>query len=128
VPVGWTRGKRFIVAGPTSLGQSAFALGAAAHAAIDARVPTAIFSIEMTRTENTIRILALESAIDLHQLMHGRLDEAQMTLLEQAARRVHAAPIYLDDTATRVSEIRARARRLKAEHGLGLVVVDHIHD
>lgn len=125
---GWKPGNLIIVAGATSMGKSAFALGAAAHAAIDARVPTAIFSIEMTRTENTIRILALESAIDLHQLMHGRLNEVQMTRLEQAARRVHTAPLYLDDTATRVSEIRARARRLKVEHGLGLVVVDHIHD
>lgn len=125
---GWKPGNLVIVAGATSMGKSAFALGAAAHAAIDARVPTAIFSIEMTRTENTIRILALESAIDLHQLMHGRLNEVQMTHLEQAARRVHTAPLYLDDTATRVSEIRARARRLKVEQGLGLVVVDHIHD
>lgn len=125
---GWKPGNLIIVAGATSMGKSAFALAAAAHAAIDARVPTAIFSIEMTTVENTIRLLSLESLIDLSRLMHGKIEDHEYQRLRDAAARIHSAPLFLDDTATRVSEIRARARRLKVEHGLGLVVVDHIHD
>ena len=125
---GWKPGNLIIVAGATSMGKSAFALGAAAHAAIERRVPTAIFSIEMTKVENTIRLLSLESLIDLNRLMHGKIEDHEYQQLQDAAARIHSAPLHLDDTATRVSEIRARARRLKAEHNLGLVVVDHIHD
>ena len=125
---GWKPGNLIITAGATSMGKSAFALGAAAHAAIEARVPTAIFSIEMTKVENTIRLLSLESLIDLSRLMHGKVEDHEYQRLRDAAARIHSAPLFLDDTATRVSEIRARARRLKVEHNLGLVIVDHIHD
>lgn len=125
---GWKPGNLIIVAGATSMGKSAFALAAAAHAAIERRVPTAIFSIEMTKVENTIRLLSLESLIDLSRLMDGKIEDHEYQRLRDAAARIHSAPLFLDDTATRVSEIRARARRLKVEHRLGLIVVDHIHD
>ena len=121
-------GNLILIAGATSMGKSAIALQWAAYAAAEKQVPTAIFSIEMTRTENTIRMLAQEAMADLDAMIHGRVTESDMTRIEVAARRLHPAPLFLDDSATRALEIRARARRLKKEHGLGLIIVDHIHD
>src|SRR5690606_30817127 len=86
---GWKSGNLIIVAGATSMGKSAFALAAAAHAAIERRVPTAIFSIEMTRVENTIRLLSLESLIDLSRLRDGKIEDHEYQWLRDAAARIH---------------------------------------
>jgi replicative DNA helicase len=125
---GFKPGSLVIVAGATSAGKSAFALQCAAHAAVTAGVPTAVFSIEMTRDENVMRVLANEGMIDLSRMLNGALNDDEYARLADAATRVSSAPMFFDDSATRAAEIRARARRLKAEHGLGLIVVDHIHD
>lgn len=121
-------GNLIVVAGATSMGKSALALQWAAHAAMREEVPTAIFSIEMTRTENTLRILAQEAIADLDAMIRGGATGEDYTRIERVARHLHQSQLFLDDSATRAAEIRARARRIKAEHGLGLIVVDHIHD
>lgn len=125
---GWKPGSLYVIAGATSMGKSAFGLQSVAYAAIDQQVPSAIFSIEMTRLENTVRLLAIEGMLDLHAMLNGDLQDHDLPKLEHAGRRLAAAKLVLDDTATRVSEIRARARRIKRDHGLGLILVDHIHD
>lgn len=121
-------GNLIILAGATSMGKSAMALHLAANAAIDEKVPTAFFSIEMTGVENTARVLSMEGMVNLAHFLNGKLADDEYPRLDHAIQRVRAARMVLDDSATRVMEIRARARRIKSEHGLGLVVVDHIHD
>ena len=125
---GWKPGNLILVGGSTSMGKSAAALQFAAHAAVNERVPTAIFSIEMTREENLCRIIAQLAQVDLKQLTDGEVPAHCLPDIETAATALHGAGLWLDDSATTVAEIRSRARRLKAENGLGLIVVDHIHD
>lgn len=125
---GFKPGNLIILAGATSMGKSAMALQIVAHATIEVKVPTALFSIEMTNVENAARLLSLESMVSLDGILNGGLSDADYTNIAHASHRIHVAPLIMDDTAVRVMDIRARARRIKAEHGLGLIVVDHIHD
>jgi len=125
---GFKNGNLIIVAGSTSMGKSAFALQCATNAAVQSNVPVGIFSIEMTTEENTQRILANEAMADLAQMIKGEPSQDDMVSIEKASSYVYKAPIFLEDGALRVSEIRAIARRMKRDDNVGLIVVDHIHD
>ena len=116
-----------IVAGRPSMGKTALALSMAQYAAIDKRETVAIFSLEMSKEQLVLRTLCSEARVDAHKLRSGFLGRADWPKLTAAAGRLSEASIYIDDTpAMTVLEMRAKARRLKAEHGLGLVIVDYL--
>ncbi|MCG0275124.1 MAG: replicative DNA helicase [Thermosediminibacteraceae bacterium] len=116
-----------LVAARPSMGKTAFALNIAQNAAIRHRIPVAIFSLEMSKEQLVQRMLCAESNVDSHKLRTGRLDEDDWPRLARAMGPLSEAPIYIDDTpGITCLEIRAKARRLKAEKGLGLVVIDYL--
>jgi replicative DNA helicase len=116
-----------IIAGRPSMGKTAFVLNIAAHAALDKGKSVAIFSLEMSKEQLVLRLLGSESRVDAHRLRTGHLSERDWPALSNAAGRLAEAPIFIDDTAAiSVLETRAKARRLKADQGLDLVIVDYL--
>lgn len=117
-----------IVGARPAMGKTAFALGMAAHAALEARRPVLFFSLEMSHLEITSRLLSSEARVDSTRMRNGHLAESDWTKLSHAIGRLADAPIYIDDNPmVSVMEIRAKARRLKSRLGdLGLVVVDYL--
>ena len=121
-------GEHNFVAGDIFVHNTAFALGLAAHAALEAHRPVLFFSLEMSHLEITQRILASEARVDSSRMRNGRLAESDWTKISHAIGRLAEAPLYIDDNPrATVLEIRAKARRLKSRLGdLGVVVVDYL--
>jgi len=116
-----------IVAGRPSMGKTAFALNIATHAALVKKVSVAVFSLEMSKEQLVQRMLCSEARVDASKLRSGYLSESDWPKLTRAAGHLSEAPIFIDDTAAiNVLEMRAKARRLQKEHGLGLIVVDYL--
>jgi len=116
-----------VVAGRPSMGKTALALNIAQYAAIEANIPVAIFSLEMSKEQLAFRMLSSEARVDSQRLRRGFPGETDWPKLTTAAGRLAEAPIFIDDTAAiTVLEMKAKARRLKAETGLGLVIVDYL--
>ncbi len=116
-----------IVAGRPSMGKTAFALNMAQNAAIRHQTPVAVFSLEMSREQLVMRMLCSEGRIDSHRLRGGFLKDSDWPKLARSAGALAEAPIYIDDTgALSILEMRAKSRRLQAEKGLGMVVVDYL--
>jgi len=116
-----------IVAGRPSMGKTAFALNIAQFAALEGQTPVAIFSLEMSKEQLAFRLLASEAKVDSQRLRKGFLGETDWPKLTTAAGRLSEAPLYIDDTpAITVLEMKAKSRRLAADAGLGLIVVDYI--
>jgi len=116
-----------IVAGRPSMGKTALALNIAVHAAARAEVGVAIFSLEMSKEQLVTRMLGSEAKVDARSLRTGFISEKAWTPLTDAAGILSNTPIFIDDTpAIDVLEMRAKARRLKREHNIGLVVVDYL--
>ncbi len=118
-----------VLAARPSVGKTTLALDIARHIAINTKIPVGIFSLEMSKEQLVDRLLCAESNVDLWRMRTGRLSEKE----EDFPRIGHAmgilseAPIYIDDSATsNVMEIRTKARRLQAEHGLGLIMIDYL--
>lgn len=116
-----------ILASRPSLGKSSLCLGIAAHAAIKEKVPVGIFSLEMSRDQLVDRLLVSEAGIDSWKLRTGNLTDDDFPRIGYAMGLLSEAPIYIDDSPIlNPIELRARARRLQVEHGLGLLVVDYL--
>jgi replicative DNA helicase len=116
-----------IVAGRPAMGKTAFCLNVAQYAAIEAKIPVAIFSLEMSKEQLALRMLCSEAEVDGQKLRSGFLSESDWPKLTLAAGNLSEAPLFIDDTPAITNlEIRAKARRLKAEYGLGLVIVDYL--
>jgi len=116
-----------IVAGRPSMGKTAFCLNFVQYAAIEKKIPTAIFSLEMSKEQLVIRMLCSEAHVEGTRLRTGFLTESDWPKLTLAAGNLSDAPIYIDDTAALSAlELRAKARRLNAEQGLGMIVVDYL--
>jgi replicative DNA helicase len=116
-----------IIAGRPSMGKTAFCLNIASHASIDKGKVVALFSLEMSKEALGLRLLGSEARVDAHRLRTGHLSERDWPALATAAGRLAEAPIYIDDSAAiSVLEMQAKARRLKAEHGLDLMIVDYL--
>src|SRR4030043_96762 len=116
-----------IVAGRPGMGKTAFCLNLAQYAAIEKKIPTAIFSLEMSKEQLGIRMLCSEAHVDGSRLRTGFLTESDWPRLTLAAGNLSDAPIFIDDSAAlSVLELRAKARRLNAEHGLGMLIVDYL--
>jgi len=126
--LGWQPSNLIVVAARPGQGKTAFALGTATHAALHEQRPVVFFSLEMGYLELTQRILAAEAGVDSRLLRTGRIPEADWTRISTAVGRLAEAPLFIDDNPhLTVMDMRAKCRRLKAQHGdLGLVVVDYL--
>ncbi len=120
-------GAMIVVGARPAVGKTALALGMAVHAAVDNKVPSLYFSLEMSHGELAGRILASEAKVDSTRLRNGKIQDADWHKLSHAIGRIADMPLYVDDNPnTTVMQIRSVARRIKAQHGLGLVVVDYL--
>ncbi len=116
-----------IVAGRPSMGKTALCLNLARYAAVESQIPVAVFSLEMAKEQIAFRLLGTEAKIEFGRLRSGALTREEWPRLTRAAGTLARAPIFVDDTpALAVAELRAKARRLKAEHHLGMVIVDYL--
>ncbi len=116
-----------IIAGRPSMGKTAFALNIAKYAGVEDRRRVLIMSLEMSREQLVQRLLCSEARVNSHEVRTGRFHERDWLRLTNAAGRLAEAPIYIDDSPTlSVLEARAKARRMKAEHGLDLIVIDYL--
>ncbi|HMO63453.1 MAG TPA: replicative DNA helicase [Ferruginibacter sp.] len=127
---GWQNTDLIILAARPSVGKTAFALNLARSAALDPVKPTpiAFFSLEMSAGQLVQRILSAESEIWLEKISRGRLEEHEMKqLYKRGIDRLSNAPIFIDDTAAlNIFELRAKCRRLKNKHNIGLVIIDYL--
>lgn len=126
---GFQNSDLIIVAGRPSQGKTAFALSLARNAALhkEKRTAVAIFSLEMSEQQLIVRMLASEARVNAHQLRTGRLADDNWKSLSRNVGRLAEASIFIDDSAALgILELRAKARRLKAEHDIGLVIVDYL--
>lgn len=126
---GLQKGDLLIVAGRPSMGKTAFGLNIIEHATMRAKepVPAMIFSLEMSKEQLVQRMLCSVSRVDASRLRTGHLGDSDWPKLTNGAGHLSEAQIFIDDTpAISVLELRAKARRLKAEYNLGLVVVDYL--
>ncbi len=116
-----------IIAGRPSMGKTSFALNIAQHLAIREKVPVGLFSLEMANEQLVMRLLCSEARVDSHRLRTGYLKSKEYAELAIVAGYLSEAPIYIDDTAgISTMEIRAKARRLKAEVNVGLIIIDYL--
>ncbi|MBZ9572792.1 replicative DNA helicase, partial [Patescibacteria group bacterium] len=128
---GLQKSNLIILAGRPSFGKSAMALDFARHIAIEEKIPVGIFSLEMSRDQIVDRLIAAQADIDLWRLRTGRLsDEGEdndFERIQKAMGMLSEAPIFIDDAASsNVLQMRAMARRLQADQGLGLLIVDYL--
>ncbi|CAN5622863.1 replicative DNA helicase [soil metagenome] len=120
-------GQMIIVAARPAVGKSTFALDVARSAAIKHKIPTVVFSLEMSRTEITMRLLAAESEIALQKMRKGNMEDRDWTKLAETQGRLQDLPLFIDDSPNMaLMEIRAKCRRLKQRHNLKLVIVDYL--
>jgi replicative DNA helicase len=116
-----------IVAGRPSMGKTALCLNLAQYAAIENKIPIAIFSLEMSKEQLVIRMFCSEAHVEGNRLRTGFLNESDWPKLTIAAGNLSEAPIFIDDSpALSVLELRAKARRLKGEYGLGMLIIDYL--
>jgi replicative DNA helicase len=130
VTYGWQNSDLIILAARPSVGKTAFALNLARNAALHPTKPTpvALFSLEMSSSQLVQRILSAESEIWLEKIARGRLEEHEMQqLYKKGIQRLSTAPIFIDDSAAlNIFELRAKCRRLKSKHNVGLIIIDYL--
>ncbi|MDU2065093.1 MAG: replicative DNA helicase [Sporomusaceae bacterium] len=116
-----------LIAARPSMGKTAFVLNIAQHVAIREKKAVAFFSLEMSKEQLVQRMLCAEAPIDAQRLKIGELEQNDWTKLVRASDRLSSAPIFIDDTAgITVLEMRSKARRLKVEHDLKLIIIDYL--
>ena len=116
-----------LIAARPAMGKTAFALNIASYAAVKAKVPVAIFSLEMSKEQLVNRILCSESMVDSNKVRTGKLEEEDWTKLASSIGPLSEAEIYIDDTpGISITEIRAKCRKLKLEKNIGMVVIDYL--
>ena len=120
-------GDLVVVAGRPSMGKSTLAVNIAEYAAIDKGIPAAIFTMEMSSEQMTLRMISSLGRVSASHLRTGQFNDEDWSRIQGAMAQLQTAPIYLDESpALTPTELRARARRLKRERGLGLVIVDYL--
>ena len=116
-----------VIAGRPSMGKTALALNIAQNASTQTGITVGIFSLEMSKEQLSLRMLSSEARIDSSRMRGGFLSESDLARINRAAGTLYDLPIYIDDSpAISALEIRAKARRMKMEKGLGLVIVDYL--
>ncbi len=120
-------GQMIVVAARPAVGKSTLGIDIARAAAIKHNMAAAVFSLEMSRTEITMRILSAEATIQLQDLRKGLKNQEQWTKLARIMGKISNAPLFIDDSPNMsLMEIRAKCRRLKQQHNLRLVVIDYL--
>ena len=124
---GLQKGDLVIVAGRPAMGKTSFCLNIAQHVALRVGETVGLFSLEMSKEQLALRLLCADARVDAHRLRTGKLNEKDWARLAKAYTDLSQSKLYIDDSAT-ISplEMRAKCRRLKAEFGLGLIIVDYL--
>ncbi len=124
---GWQRSDMIIVAARPAMGKTAFVLSMARNIAVEHQRAVAVFSLEMSSTQLVTRLIASEAGISSEKLRKGDLSDAEFNILHQHISRLTNAPIYIDDTpGLNIFELRAKARRLKSQHNVDLIIIDYL--
>lgn len=128
---GFQKSDFIILASRPSLGKTTLGLDIARHAAVNEKIPVGLFSLEMSSSQVVDRLLCAQAQVDLWKLRAGRLssdgEDNDFSRIQDAIGILSESPIFIDDTpASTVMEVRTKARRLQAEHGLGLIIVDYL--
>jgi replicative DNA helicase len=124
---GFQKSDLIIVAARPSMGKTAFVLNIAQNAALDKNIPVAFFSLEMSKESLVQRLLTSEGRVDAQRLRKGKLHDDEFVRLGRAAGMLSHAPIWIDDTpGISLLEMRSKARRLKTDNDIGLIVVDYL--
>ena len=124
---GFQRSNLIIIAGRPSMGKTSLVLGIALHAAVEKKIPVGFFSLEMSAEELAMRMLCSEARVSMQRLRSGFSATNEWVRITNAASRLDEAPLYIDDSPdTSVLEMKAKVRRLKAKHDLGLIVIDYL--
>ena len=124
---GWQKSDLVIIAARPAMGKTALVLTMARNAAVDFGKPVAVFSLEMSSLQLVTRLMASESEIASEKLKKGNLEEYEFQQLTDKTRKLSEAPLFIDDTpGLSVFELRAKARRLKEQHKIELLVVDYL--
>ncbi len=124
---GLQKGDLIIIAGRPSMGKSALAISIAEYVAVEEKIPLVLFSLEMSKEQLMQRFLCAQAKVDIHKLRTGFLAPSEWPILTAAAGRLSEAPVFIDDTpAITIFELKAKARRLKAQHNIQLIIVDYL--
>ena len=124
---GFQKSDLIIIAARPGIGKTSITLNVAQHAAIQYKIPVAIFSLEMSEQQLVTRLLCSEASVDSYRLRTGLLKDAEWPRIAQAMGALSEAQIYIDDSPTiSVMEMRTKARRLKSANNLGLIIVDYL--
>jgi replicative DNA helicase len=124
---GFQKGDLIIVGGRPSMGKTAFVLNIAQYVGLELKEPVAVFSLEMAKEQLALRMLCSEAMVNSNSIRKGFIKKEDWHKLTSAASNLTGAPIFIDDSSSiTVLELRAKARRLKMEHGLSLVIVDYL--
>lgn len=116
-----------VIAARPAMGKTAFVLSMARNMAVDFKQPVAIFSLEMSSLQLVQRLISSETEIEADKLRRGQLAEHELHQLHQRISRITDAPLFIDDTpALSVFELRAKCRRLKAQHGIQMIIIDYL--
>ncbi|OGX13202.1 MAG: replicative DNA helicase [Omnitrophica WOR_2 bacterium RIFCSPHIGHO2_02_FULL_63_39] len=116
-----------VVAGRPAMGKSSLALGVAEYATVVQKIPVALFSLEMSKEHLVQRMLCSHARINAHNVRTGMLSTSDWPKLTQAAGKLSEAPLFIDDTpGLSILELRAKARRLRSRHGIGLLILDYL--
>lgn len=127
VTAGWQRSDLIILAGRPGMGKTAFVLSIARNAAVDHQIPVAVFSLEMSSVQLVTRLISAEAQLSSEKLRTGRLTDDEWGQLNTKIQQISEAKIFIDDTpALSVFELKAKARRLKANHQIGMIVIDYL--
>ena len=124
---GWQRSDLVIIAARPAMGKTAFVLSVARNAAVDFTKPVAVFSLEMSSLQLVNRLIASESELPAEKLKKGQLEEYEFQQLNAKIGKLSEAPLFIDDTpALTIFELRAKARRLKQQHDISMIIVDYL--
>lgn len=124
---GWQRSDLIIIAARPGMGKTAFVVSALRNAAVDFNFPVAIFSLEMASIQLVNRLISAEAELESEKIRKGNIQEFEWQQLVHKTNRLSTAPIFIDDTpALSILELRAKCRRLKAEHNVQMIVVDYL--
>ncbi len=126
---GFQRSDLIVLAARPSVGKTSLALDVARHIGVNAKTPVGLFSLEMSKEQLVDRMICAQSGVDLWKLRTGRLSDQKddFPKIGQAFGELSEAPIFIDDSATlNIMQLRTKARRLKTEHGLGIIIIDYL--
>ena len=124
---GWQKSDLVIIAGRPAMGKTAFALSLAKNIAVDAGIPVAFFSLEMSNVQLVNRLISNVSEVSGKKILNGQLDDEEWKRLDRNIRRLENAPMYIDDTpGMSIFEMRTKARRLVREKGVQIIMIDYL--